>query len=143
MNKTNERTKSRLNDDVAESKKKLRDQIRTNKEIDDKYIRYKDLLQRSRSTINKLSDEISDTLKRDKPQREASIVNGVHNKKSAELTKTTSLTSLQVEGNKTQQVTSPNKEDKKVASSTSETDKTSEQDTQVTESESIEATTAE
>lgn len=99
LNRTNERIKSRLTDDIADSKKKLRDQIRTNKEIDDKYIRFKDLLQRSKSSMNKLSDEISDTLKRSQPQKESSIVNGVHsridnnNKKTEQIKQPVSATS--------------------------------------------------
>ena len=64
MNKNAERLKTRLTDECTDYKKKLRDQIRTNKEIDEKYVRYKDMLQRTKSTMNKISDEISEQLKR-------------------------------------------------------------------------------
>lgn len=67
LNKTADRAKARLNDELNDYKKKLRDQIRTNKEIDDRYIRYRDCLQRTKSQLNKLFDDIGDTLRRGQP----------------------------------------------------------------------------
>lgn len=80
MNKNAERAKSRLTDECADFKKKLRDQIRTSKEIDDKYVRFKELLQRSKSTMNKLSDEISEQLKRGLPTKAESTATSTPSK---------------------------------------------------------------
>lgn len=85
MNKNVERAKSRLADECADVKKKLRDQIRTSKEIDDKYVRFKDLLQRSKSTMNKLSDEISEQLKRGLPAKTESTTTPSTASKSKEI----------------------------------------------------------
>jgi hypothetical protein len=62
--KSNDRTKDKLHDEVQELKKKLKEQQRLNKEIDDKYSRYKDCLYRSKSQLNKLLDDYNDTIKR-------------------------------------------------------------------------------
>ena len=62
--KSNDRTRDKLHDEVQELKKKLKEQQRLNKEIDDKYSRYKDCLYRSKSQLNKLLDDYNDTIKR-------------------------------------------------------------------------------
>lgn len=67
LNKTAERVKVRLTDELNDYKKKLKDQIRTNKEMDDKYVRYRDCLQKTKSQLNKVFDDIGDVLKRGQP----------------------------------------------------------------------------
>ena len=67
LNKTSERVKTRLSDELSETKKRLRDQIKTSKEIDDKYTRYKDCLTKTKSQLNRLTDDVSDVLKRGQP----------------------------------------------------------------------------
>ncbi len=64
LNKTTDRVKVRLTEELADYKKKFRDQQRATKEAEDKYIRFKDLLVKAKSTINKVSDEISCELRR-------------------------------------------------------------------------------
>ncbi len=72
MNKTSERVKTRLSDELAEFRKKFREQQRSTKEAEDKYARYKDLLVRAKATFNKVSDEISSELKRGQQQQQVS-----------------------------------------------------------------------
>lgn len=67
MNKTADRLKLRLSDELNDYKKKLREQLRTNKEIDDKYIRFKECLVKTKSQLNKVVDDVSDVLKRGQP----------------------------------------------------------------------------
>ena len=52
---------------MQDLKKKLKEQQRLNKEIDDKYSRYKDCVYRSKSQLNKLLDDYNDTIKRTQP----------------------------------------------------------------------------
>ena len=69
--KSNDRTKDKLYDEVQDLKKKLKEQQRLNKEIDDKYSRYKDCLYRSKSQLNKLLDDYNDTIKRTTPPQQS------------------------------------------------------------------------
>jgi len=64
--------KTRLSDELAEFRKKFREQQRSTKEAEDKYARYKDLLVRAKATFNKVSDEISSELKRGQQQQQVS-----------------------------------------------------------------------
>ena len=67
--KSNDRSKEKLYDELQDLKKKLKEQQRLNKDIDDKYCRYKDCLYRSKTQLNKLLDDYNDTIKRSQPQK--------------------------------------------------------------------------
>lgn len=72
MNKTSERNKQKLSDELNDTRKRLRDQQRINKEMDDKYLRVKDCLYRGKSSLNKLLDDIGDTFKKINPSKSSS-----------------------------------------------------------------------
>lgn len=67
QNKSSDRQKQKLSDELNDVKKKLREQQRTNKDIDDKYLRLKDCVYRTKSQLNRVLDDISDTTKRNQP----------------------------------------------------------------------------
>ncbi len=67
INKNAERQKQKLNDELIDCKKKMREQQRSNKDIDDKYLRYKDCIYKVKSQLNKVLDDIGDTVKRNSP----------------------------------------------------------------------------
>ena len=56
-----------MQDEIDDYKKKLREQQRTYKEIDEKYSRVKDCLYKTRSYLNRALDDVNDTLKRGLP----------------------------------------------------------------------------
>jgi hypothetical protein len=66
-NRSGDRAKQRLTDEVEEYRKKLREQQKANKDLDDKYVRVKDCLYKTKSYLNRALDEVSDTLKRGQP----------------------------------------------------------------------------
>ncbi|RNA45086.1 p30 dbc [Brachionus plicatilis] len=64
LNRTLDRHKQKLVDEASELKKKLRDEQRFSKDSDDKYLRVKDCLYRTRTQLNKVLDDISDSTRR-------------------------------------------------------------------------------
>ncbi len=56
--------------------------MRTNKEIDDKYIRFKECLLKTKSNLNKLVDDVSDVLRRGQPVNKSKKSTSVEVKKS-------------------------------------------------------------
>jgi hypothetical protein len=56
--------------------------LRTNKEIDDKYIRFKECLLKTKSNLNKLVDDVSDVLRRGQPVNKSKKSTSVEVKKS-------------------------------------------------------------
>lgn len=64
LNRTLDRHKQKLIDEAIELKKKLRDEQKFSKDSDDKYLRMKDCLYRTKSQLNKVLDDISDSTRR-------------------------------------------------------------------------------
>lgn len=64
LNRTLDRHKQKLADETSELKKKLRDEQRFSKDSDDKYLRLKDCLHRTKTQLNKVLDDISDSTRR-------------------------------------------------------------------------------
>jgi hypothetical protein len=88
--RSNDRAKDKLYDEVQDLKRKLKEQQRVNKEIDDKYSRYKDCLYRSKAQLNKLLDDYNDTIKRNQPKsNDTSKTNEVVTSSSSILLSTT------------------------------------------------------
>ena len=81
INQNADRQKQRLNDELNDCKKRLRDQQKSNKETSDKYLRYKDFLNRTfKSHVRVLYDDYDDLLRRDSKQSSSSN----HNSESSE-----------------------------------------------------------
>jgi len=89
INKNAERQKQKLNDELVDCKKKIREQQRSNKEIDDKYLRYKDCIYKAKSQLNKVLDDIGDAIKRNTSSSSSNNINSstqnVNQTKSTEL----------------------------------------------------------
>lgn len=77
--RNNERAKEKLYDEVQDLKRKLKEQQRLNKETDDKYCRFKDLMYRSKVQLSKMLDDYNDTIKRNQPKTSSSTTSSTSN----------------------------------------------------------------
>jgi hypothetical protein len=82
-NRSGDRAKQRLLDEVDDYRKKLREQQRANKDLDDKYVRVKDCLYKTKSYLNRALDDVNDTLKRGQPTSCSDSKNGTANTTAA------------------------------------------------------------
>ncbi|CAF0707138.1 unnamed protein product [Brachionus calyciflorus] len=73
QNKSLDRHKQKLTDEASELRKKLRDEQKFSKDSDDKYLKLKDCLYRTKSQLNKVLDDISDTTRRSQKSNETGL----------------------------------------------------------------------
>lgn len=90
-NKSSDRQRQKIQDELNELKKKLRDQQRSNKDIDERYLRLKDCVYRTKSQLNRVLDDISDTTKRNQPPSSSKSSSSINNSVASDaLNKSTS-----------------------------------------------------